>query len=665
MTARPVARRLRRLVLRFSGVLLGATALGAVSPACYSSGGGSDPPARSFYFPVGLAVSPGGNALYVVNSDFDLQWNGGTLQSYDLSNIREHTAALVDANFVNAKPFGNAITASIPFLTAGSWMPGCMTSRAQTTINGMRVPLGEACAPPVDATKDVYFRDSAVIGAFATDLQLSAAATGTERRLFMPVRGDGSVTWASVSVKTDTPTGPLKHDAADPLFAFVCVQGGTQPQTGSRCDAIHHVGNYVDPADTRAITMPGEPFGLALSEDGSAMAVTHQLAGQSAGQASLLLTGFPAPPMTKLGDPSMQFVVNDVAVGGNGIVAVPHDPDAVDKCDNAQHPDVEGCVRPAFLQTSHSSAELDLLRYYDDDGTPSMPGSSQRRPFLVRERAYGIITNVPGFDSRGIVIDPTPRLLCKQALGPKACDQPGTTPSPACIACGQMPARVFIANRSPQSVIFGQIGLTPVGGTYDADTLLLQGNVPVGQGPSKLYLAPIVDPSGHYALRLFVVCYDAAQVWVFDPKEIALRGSKAQVEQVIDVGLGPFAMAFDPFCVGLSNGSPSSPPVLNPNCATQPFSDVVTSELDEMNGGNTALVPIDQRQRQASRQASTDPVLSRLRQYRFGYVASFTNSFLQVIDLEQSLQLSNGSTDVSRWYGIVFTLGQPTVPKGS
>jgi len=41
--------------------------------ACYQSGDGVAPPPNSFYFPVGLAVSRGGNVLYAANSDFDLQ----------------------------------------------------------------------------------------------------------------------------------------------------------------------------------------------------------------------------------------------------------------------------------------------------------------------------------------------------------------------------------------------------------------------------------------------------------------------------------------------------------------------------------------------------------------------------------------------------------------
>src|SRR5215471_17047689 len=62
-------------------------ALSAVG--CYSTGNGPDP-ATALYFPVGLAVSPGGHALYVANSDFDLQFNSGTVEAYHLDDLRSY-----------------------------------------------------------------------------------------------------------------------------------------------------------------------------------------------------------------------------------------------------------------------------------------------------------------------------------------------------------------------------------------------------------------------------------------------------------------------------------------------------------------------------------------------------------------------------------------------
>src|SRR5690606_27648813 len=59
-------------------------ALGCVPP-----GDGLAPPASRIYFPVSLAVSQSGEHLFIVNSDFDLQFAQGTIQSLDVARIRE------------------------------------------------------------------------------------------------------------------------------------------------------------------------------------------------------------------------------------------------------------------------------------------------------------------------------------------------------------------------------------------------------------------------------------------------------------------------------------------------------------------------------------------------------------------------------------------------
>ena len=61
-----------------------------------------------------------------------------------------------------------------------------------------------------------------------------------------------------------------------------------------------------------------------------------------------------------------------------------------------------------------------------------------------------------------------------------------------------------------------------------------------------------------------------------------------------------------------------------------------------------AVVPVDPR---------APPSLA-LKRYRFAYVASFTQSYLQIIDLDQN------SPNPETWEHIVFTLGKPTPPKG-
>jgi hypothetical protein len=551
----------RRLLLGTAPALLVVAVAGGATPACYSAGNGTSPPPNSFYFPVGLAVSKGGNILYAVNSDFDLQWNGGTLQSYDLRRIRGDAARQIQQNLG----------------TCSNVAPG----------NAGHVSLGQSCSPPMGSTQ--YVGDSAIIGAFATDLQLSVSGT----RLFAPVRGDTTLTWAEVT--EDNPNG-----TGTPDFSLDCG-----PRVDNRCDLGHRSGS--DPnerGDTRHVTMPGEPFGMAQTEDGSALAITHQTDTKT----SLLATGI-GSTADIADDPSMQFVLDGLPAGGNGIAAVPHDPDAVPPpCE--RNGNVSPCVRPAFLQTSRNTPELDLLRYYNDDGSPP---SSLHRPFLAKEVAYSFTANAPGTDSRGIAIDPTPRMACKwRATTFQATPPYVLPPGPEdATACGELPARVFFANRTPPSLVVGEIGRPAASGdgTYDPDLLSISDHIPLPVGPSRVYLAPIVDAAGNYALRVFIVCFDANAIVVYDPDAKA-------VENTIYVGQGPFAMAFDPFDVGqVARGAPVQP---------------------------------DTRQ---------DQTLN-LKRYRFAYVASFTGSFVQLIDLDQQ-------ASPATFESVVFTLGQPTKPKGT
>jgi hypothetical protein len=59
-----------------------------------------------------------------------------------------------------------------------------------------------------------------------------------------------------------------------------------------------------------------------------------------------------------------------------------------------------------------------------------------------------------------------------------------------------------------------------------------------------------------------------------------------------------------------------------------------------------------------------------VRSYRFGYVSSFTDSFIQVIDLDDSVSLPPSSQGAAgrtqdTFETFVFTLGNPTPPVGS
>src|SRR5688500_3334526 len=65
---------------------------------CFPPGEGVAPPADQIYFPVRLALDRGNKSLFVVNSDFDLQYNQGVLQSYDLERVHELVPASCESD---------------------------------------------------------------------------------------------------------------------------------------------------------------------------------------------------------------------------------------------------------------------------------------------------------------------------------------------------------------------------------------------------------------------------------------------------------------------------------------------------------------------------------------------------------------------------------------
>jgi hypothetical protein len=604
------------------GALLAVATAAAGYSACYSTGDGSPPPRDSFYFPVGLTVSAHGNVLYVANSDFDLQYNGGTVQSYDLTRIRFDALRVLtgiqptDTGYQLPIPYADGIDANTPCDPS--------TPPPMDFPNGGK-RLGWSCAPPTK--NQFYWRYSVVTGAFATTMEL---ANVTKNRLFLPVRGDASLTWINLT-RDDADSTSDPNAPYDP-YVLDCGAGAV----AARCSGAHSAGNNpLEDGNTRGITMPGEPFGMAQTADGVAIAVTHQTDTKT----SLLLTGLDGTKTSARGAdfpaPSLQFVIDGLPSGGVGIAEVPHDPAAVPVT-----------PYPAFLQTSRSAAEVDLLRFHPDLGVqyrdpeggvvpdagdyPDAEAvySSNYRPYLIRERTYPITANSSGVDSRSIAIDPTPRLQCEDAAV-----KAGAKPTDATyVACAQLPARVFIANRAPSSLLVGQIGQSGAGGKYDPDGLTIFANVPLSNGPSSVFLAPIVDKTGHYALRVFIACYDAQLLYVYDP-------DAQRVENIIRVGTAPYAMAFDPF----------------------DWHDVATH----------ASVPEDPRAIKAglfTKDKKPDGILqAALKSYRFAYIANFTTSYVQIMDLDSSFVLedSNGApTGDSSFETVVFTLGRPTQPKG-
>ena len=55
------------------------------------------------------------------------------------------------------------------------------------------------------------------------------------------------------------------------------------------------------------------------------------------------------------------------------------------------------------------------------------------------------------------------------------------------------------------------------------------------------------DGKGHYAVRLFVVCFDSNSIFIYDPADLRSPSATPAPEKIIYTGRGPYALAFDPF----------------------------------------------------------------------------------------------------------------------
>ena len=401
-----------------------------------------------------------------------------------------------------------------------------------------RVPqgqtLGEQCAAPASLVP--FLRGSVQVGAFAADVQVSNtgfvdARGNARRRLYVPVRGTTSLSWMDVG---DDSAG------GDP-FQLDCG--------GARCDANHNAGNRADePGNTRSITLPGEPTVLAQSSDGKMLVIGH--VGDD--KASLMATGIASGA-----SPSLQFILPGLKASVGGLAMLPA---------SASAPGQD------LLATTRSGGTVNKLRYVPDEA------SALQRPYLALSRSYAVAGTASGNDSRGIVVDPSARDACVSVGGGAR--------------CAELPMPVFVANRSPASLLYGSLAPTRGGA---GDELSFAGSLPLPVGPSRAYLAPIVDEQGLARNRLFVVSFDASTIVVIDPETLRTEGT-------IHTGRGPYTAAFDVF---------------------------------DPHGASEAAVRAG---------------------YRFAYVANFTQSFLQVVDLDRRSPT---------YLRVIYTLGTPHAPKGS
>ena len=308
-----------RAVLPIAAALL-------LNAGCTATSEDVRPPNDQLFFPAGVDITADESFMFVTNANSELRYDSGTVVVVDL----EVVSAMVDEWIATGEPLADS-AACEDCCEVDVDIPHTMV-------------CNEARAIRADATVR--------IGSFATEIASQVLASG-DLRLFMPVRGDPSVTWMDFSV-------------AD--VALECGGSGVFP----RCDDDHRLTQLRDDLDLN--TLSNEPFGIYVDSGNGYAMVSHL----SQGSVSLI----DAPPN---GDAPVLtdalgglFAVNpsNGALGAVGIAG--------------RQP---GSLYDLVYVTSRSEARVQMLYVYRGGEFPT----------LVPSQYFFLDRVLPSDDGRGIV----------------------------------------------------------------------------------------------------------------------------------------------------------------------------------------------------------------------------------------------------------------------
>jgi DNA-binding beta-propeller fold protein YncE len=251
-----------------SGFLLG------LAQGCDIEHEGVAPARGKLYFPTALAISAqeGGDParyLFVANSNFDLAYNSGSVQVFDLDDLDERVADCEAAKgcVADCGADGGQCAAACDAEDEGC-VPGCEAKEKACV---------EACAEEqkcVIPTQDVQ-QGEVLIGSFAVGMAVSASG----ERVYVATRSETAVTFIDVA------------QGEDGGNILDCGQG-----SGRRCDGDHVRGNRKEDSVGGDIEMPDEPVGLIAGrvtdfDASAAEADDYVMVAHRVGAVSLFLDG--------------------------------------------------------------------------------------------------------------------------------------------------------------------------------------------------------------------------------------------------------------------------------------------------------------------------------------------------------------------------------------
>jgi hypothetical protein len=206
-----------------SGVLVAALAAAGLA-GCTASAEDVRAPQDQLFFPTGLAVSQDESVLFVANANSELRYDSGSIGVIDLGVVQTVLGGWLGGQTIPSDPFDCA--------RDPDHIETLVCDEAQFFRKGAGVRIGN----------------------FATDLAIQSFTDGSGlTRVFVPTRGDPSISWAN--------------------FLNGSLRCTVNTETYALCDDTHRLTSVADDPDETPV--PGEPFGVfADARNGFAM-VTH------------------------------------------------------------------------------------------------------------------------------------------------------------------------------------------------------------------------------------------------------------------------------------------------------------------------------------------------------------------------------------------------------
>lgn len=451
--------------------------------ACSLSQDGVPPPADRIFFPGGALVDEQeGRWLYVVSSNSDLRYNAGTVVPVDLTKVCQDDRR-------NQEPRNQGRCPLPPGELPPVWEPCpyepryvppataehkcCWDTLDRNILNcdeqdyilrARSVRLGSFGVQPVTQH---FGRLEAMVdgnGNPTRSFVREPLPTGVDKRLFVPVRGNTSITMMDVTVSPD-----------DVILSCTGLRPGPNPDQGefALCDERWRLTRKDDPVvDENAVEvpedqitrLPDEPYAAAVDEALQLLYVGHLRTGE--------ITLF------DLGD-GMDNLTPELVHSAGGLL--PPDANGARGVTSLKIRDPGECFGPVYVTSRYRALVSSFVVFGTNNPDaefpcgPERPSPESARDIAIVGTGQVISTGIGGTETRGVEI-----------------------------AGG----RAFVLQRSP-----------PVLVAFDLATLAASSAIEVCQGPTAL--AVHEDVPGRP--MLYVTCFDAGEVFVVDPTIPALR----------------------------------------------------------------------------------------------------------------------------------------------